>query len=528
MKKFISTMIVLVLMTQLFSAYGIKADENNISSYKNKFVPPDGKTLLFIGQDDDETADYIESSKIVPAGMMIYTNLGDLSAMTSSYQGTGSNQAGRMDFQDWARRYDNTVLNLGIWASDSTMLLGIANGKYDENIKKLAYYIKNSKKPVYVRFGYEFDGPWNVYAPGLYKSAYKRFVDVVRDTTPGGKLQNGVNDNISFVWHSAAFFRLGENNIWPDVTGQGGYDKEQIESYLNNPYMTLENWYPGDEYVDWVGISWFAWEHEYQEKAADIRRDEAVAFAEKHSKPVMIAEAAPKEIWQPQNPTKNCCDNGKVCILGEEGTIHEGDSWTNWYQPMFEYIEKNDIKALCYINQDWNAQKMWELQGGWGDSRVQNSEEFFDKWLRKIGESRYLMSSKELYPYIGFIPKNNEQNGTTTGTDKTQEQTTQKMQKVSKPKGVKITKLKSSRKSIKVLWKKRTKGTNGYVIQYSTKKHFKSKVKAVTIKRNRITIKKIKKLKSKKKYYVRIRTFKIVKNKKYYSDWSKVKSVKTK
>ena len=192
MKKFISTMIVLVLMTQLFSAYGIKADENNISSYKNKFVPPDGKTLLFIGQDDDETADYIESSKIVPAGMMIYTNLGDLSAMTSSYQGTGSNQAGRMDFQDWARRYDNTVLNLGIWASDSTMLLGIANGKYDENIKKLAYYIKDSKKPVYVRFGYEFDGPWNVYAPGLYKSAYKRFVDVVRDTTPGGKLQNGV------------------------------------------------------------------------------------------------------------------------------------------------------------------------------------------------------------------------------------------------------------------------------------------------------------------------------------------------
>jgi len=195
---------------------------------------------------------------------------------------------------------------------------------------------------------------------------------------------------------------------------------------------------------------------------------------------------------------------------------------------MFEYIEKNDIKALCYINQDWNAQKMWELQGGWGDSRVQNSEEFFDKWLRKIGESRYLMSSKELYPYIGFIPRNNEQNGTTTGTDKTQEQTTQKMQKVSKPKGVKITKLKSSRKSIKVLWKKRTKGTNGYVIQYSTKKNFKSKVKAVTIKRNRITIKKIKKLKSKKKYYVRIRTFKIVKNKKYYSDWSKVKSVKTK
>lgn len=38
----------------------------------------------------------------------------------------------------------------------------------------------------------------------------------------------------------------------------------------------------------------------------------------------------------------------------------------------------------------------------------------------------------------------------------------------------------------------------------------------------------IKKLKAKKKYYVRIRTYKTVKKKNYYSTWSGAKSVKTK
>ena len=38
----------------------------------------------------------------------------------------------------------------------------------------------------------------------------------------------------------------------------------------------------------------------------------------------------------------------------------------------------------------------------------------------------------------------------------------------------------------------------------------------------------IKKLKAKKKYYVQVRTYKTVSGKKYYSKWSKKKTVKTK
>ncbi len=94
---------------------------------------------------------------------------------------------------------------------------------------------------------------------------------------------------------------------------------------------------------------------------------------------------------------------------------------------------------------------------------------------------------------------------------------------------VKVTKIKSlkkSYKSLKVKWK-RVKKVSGYQIQYSTSRKFK-KAKKVTIKNPKTTSKTIKKLKSKKKYYIRIRTYIIVNGKKKYSDWSKKKSQKTK
>lgn len=47
-------------------------------------------------------------------------------------------------------------------------------------------------------------------------------------------------------------------------------------------------------------------------------------------------------------------------------------------------------------------------------------------------------------------------------------------------------------------------------------------------KKQKTTKNKVKKLKAKKKYYVRVRTYKTVKGKKVYSSWSKVKSIKTK
>ena len=98
---------------------------------------------------------------------------------------------------------------------------------------------------------------------------------------------------------------------------------------------------------------------------------------------------------------------------------------------------------------------------------------------------------------------------------------------VAKPKSTNIKKNKAAKKAVSVEWKK-VGGVKGYQVQVATDKKFKKNKKTVNIKKQKTTKTTVKKLKAKKKYYVRIRTYKIVNGKKVYSSWSKVKSVKTK
>lgn len=99
------------------------------------------------------------------------------------------------------------------------------------------------------------------------------------------------------------------------------------------------------------------------------------------------------------------------------------------------------------------------------------------------------------------------------------------------PKSTTLTNLSSSKKKVKVKWKKQVSQTNGYQLQYSLNSNFKS-AKLLNVTNNKVTTKLISNLKSKKKYYVRIRTYKNVKvngkSTKIYSTWSKFLNVKVK
>ena len=90
-----------------------------------------------------------------------------------------------------------------------------------------------------------------------------------------------------------------------------------------------------------------------------------------------------------------------------------------------------------------------------------------------------------------------------------------------------ITSVKAQSKAFTVKWKKKS-GITGYQIQYSANSKFKRGNKTIKIKKVKTLSKKITGLKPSKKYYVRIRTYKIVNKKTYYSNWSKKKCVTTK
>ena len=96
------------------------------------------------------------------------------------------------------------------------------------------------------------------------------------------------------------------------------------------------------------------------------------------------------------------------------------------------------------------------------------------------------------------------------------------------PAGVKLSALTSSKKKeLTISWKKSTKVT-GYEVQVSSDKAFTNVIKTVKVTKASTSKTTVKKLKSKNTYFVRIRTYQTVSGEKYYSDWSKAKSLKVK
>ncbi|MBR1751897.1 MAG: leucine-rich repeat protein [Ruminococcus sp.] len=124
--------------------------------------------------------------------------------------------------------------------------------------------------------------------------------------------------------------------------------------------------------------------------------------------------------------------------------------------------------------------------------------------------------------------KNNKKIGTATVTVKGKGSYTGKVSKTFKinPKKTTVKKLTTPKtKQLKVTYKK-VSGVTGYQITYSTSsKYTKSTTKTVNV---TSTSKTIKSLKKGKTYYVKVRSYKTVNGTKYYSTYSKVKSIKVK
>lgn len=101
------------------------------------------------------------------------------------------------------------------------------------------------------------------------------------------------------------------------------------------------------------------------------------------------------------------------------------------------------------------------------------------------------------------------------------------------PKGTSISKITAKKKGFYIKWKKQSSQITGYEIACSTSRNFaKKSTKTIKVKKKKAVSKSISKLRAKKKYYIRIRTYKTVKfngrSIKLYSAWSKAKSKTTK
>lgn len=230
-------------------------------------------------------------------------------------------------------------------------------------------------RQIFLRLAYEFDAPWNGYNDEDVKEAFKIAKQLIDKA--------GVA-NIALVWQSASYPALAYSN------------------------EILEAFYPGDEYVDWVGISVFNLDPAYaklwscadpvlQEKAPSEIYNLHLDFSRRHNKPVMIAESSPQG-FNIKEGTVSCIWGGSdpkaECPRGTE-MIGSQKLWDLWFKKYFAliYANRDVIRAAAYINTNWDEQPMWACKKGhcpvgyWGNARVQDSEMILDNWEQEISKT---------------------------------------------------------------------------------------------------------------------------------------------
>jgi hypothetical protein len=183
----------------------------------------------------------------------------------------------------------------------------ILSGKYDAHIAVNARRLAGDRRPKFLRWGWEMNGNWYAWSgpkngndPAGYIACWKRIHQI---------FANEGADNVSWVWSV-------NWNSAPD-TPQNAYA----------PY------YPGDKFVDWVGISGYNLHHEAPATLFDGLYEEYAA-----RKPMMISEV------------------GSV----DYGGTTKGD----WVRDFAAYVGRRpNIAAVCWFDTDThrNYSETWRI-----------------------------------------------------------------------------------------------------------------------------------------------------------------------
>ena len=254
-----------------------------------KFAPPTGRALLLVGPDAVSVDSYFDATVTAPGGVATNVSL----SMNDIH-----------DLNYLAGKYPKSTLSVGVNLKDS--LNDIATGNADPRIDALLDVLITYNRPIFLRLEYEIDD-----APDVYVSAWKKIHE---------RIQTKDSMNVALVWESAG---CGDSNIG--------------------------DWYPGDEFVDWIGTSF--------ECAVGV-----VQFAREHVKPVMITK-----------------------------TISDADAdWNGWFAPFFQFMNENNdvVRAATYSNE--------------GGSRIDSNADNLKRWKDETKQTFWLRAGPKLFNELGF------------------------------------------------------------------------------------------------------------------------------
>ncbi len=213
----------------------------------------------------------------------------------------------------------------------------IGAGNMEKEIDNFIAGLKYLGIPMYLRIGYEFNNGGKLYGgnnrdPEGYIKCFQVLASKIKEA--------GIE--VATVWDASL---SGETNL-------------------------IEEWYPGDEYVDWYGFNTFSDIYGGQH-AITI---EMVTAAVERNKPVLIGESSPQ--WL------NGSNTGSL----------------DWFETLYKMVgEQPTIKALGYINWDWDVEDMiaGNMGFGWGDARLEAFPKIKDYFFEQLENPGYFHASSE-------------------------------------------------------------------------------------------------------------------------------------
>ncbi|GAD00186.1 family 31 carbohydrate-binding protein [Agarivorans albus] len=335
-------------------------------------IPVDGKRLFILGQDQVSIEQYMADPSLPrPHGFTMYTTLtrGATEDVTNycfkgldglkNLDNYNSNQAqgcadserrnqwgsGVQNAQWVIENYQPEVVALGMFCPGNAQAPSLYNdGAYDDLLIELADFFKlHNETGFFLRTCYEFNGD----AHGLSFEHFRGIFKHVRSFLDA----QGVT-NVAHVWQSDAYHGTGRPS----------------NQALGN---TEQGYWPGKQYVDWVGVSQFN---------SDI--NEEAEIAEIEGLPLFIAEVTPHGDLGVQYDYKLPFNSSQQVAQGSANPVTIVNN-LDWFTEKNAEIMRTVNKAWHYINADWTAQPQWESaadQAGanffkYTDSRVQQNPE---------------------------------------------------------------------------------------------------------------------------------------------------------
>ncbi|MEO1247302.1 MAG: hypothetical protein AAFX56_16575 [Pseudomonadota bacterium] len=383
-RGFAHRLFVLTMASLAFGCVGVESTANMDSRPDNGQRTAVATRILIVGQDLDAIRGYMASDCCIrPDGLTAYLDLYNL-LKPGNFGGLGIDANGEpLDFEmSWgagsvsayrtATEFGTRDIAIGLSITENEHpggLQRVVDGAHDAEIRQLARFAGLVDGRIYLRIGYEFDGAWNhgYWDHDKYVAAYRRIVDVLR--------AEGA-ENVEYVLQASA---------------------AGVDEIIDGGRENIAQWYPGDDYVDWLALSWFMNPDErsivpqsnFTPLTPGELADEVLMLAREKGKPLMIAEASPQAMDLNERFTANHSPLWDGAAASGRTSMTDDEIWDYWFAPLFAYMKKHRdvIHALAYINVDWDSQAMWGppyANGYWGDSRLETNPEIAKRFNAAI------------------------------------------------------------------------------------------------------------------------------------------------